>query len=322
MLPITDNFPLVSIGIASYNNEKYIIQTLDSFFNQTYLNIEIVVVDDCSTDNSAKLISKWIEVAKQKIENGLECNNNRNVQFIQHRNNKGICGVLNTALANMSGKYLQTFGSDDVSSTTGVETLVDFIEKFDDEVGIVYSNTYIIDENNNLSEQDNFTRSNIVPQEGWVHEKLIYGNFIPPAGALIRMSVFDKVGQYDESLSFEDWDMWLRISRYYKIMYLNGLTSYYRIHSSSWSKNYKEATSKTVFNILDKNRGINSKIDSIIKNRKVEISENIYKNYGPKMARTWLWKRFFVRPSLSSAVLLIASCFGVKYQQIIRDNKN
>src|ERR1035438_3501558 len=94
--------PLVSVVTCSYNNSKYIIETLDSIKNQTYPNIEIVIVEDCSTDNSAELINEWLLTYK-----GL-------YKFIRHEVNMGGSIPANVGLASSSGKYYSAIDTDDM----------------------------------------------------------------------------------------------------------------------------------------------------------------------------------------------------------------
>ena len=91
--------PLVSVVTCSYNNADYIIETLDSIKNQTYKNIELVIVDDCSTDNSVSIIEDWLTRYTSKYK------------FIKHPENKGGSIPYNVGLRNATGKYYNTVDS-------------------------------------------------------------------------------------------------------------------------------------------------------------------------------------------------------------------
>src|SRR5437868_5572657 len=98
----TDNdSPLVSVVVLSYNYADYVLDTLDSIHAQTYPHIEFYIIDDCSTDNSVELIQQWIE------------DNNVDVTFIVHPENRGRNPEINLFLAKAKGKYILTFASDD-----------------------------------------------------------------------------------------------------------------------------------------------------------------------------------------------------------------
>ena len=84
------NLPLVTIGVASYNDGKYIKETLDSILEQSYQNIEIIINEDCSTDNSLEVINDWLN----------NHNTNTNVQLLINEKNKGLCNSLNNIIKN------------------------------------------------------------------------------------------------------------------------------------------------------------------------------------------------------------------------------
>ena len=97
------NLPLVSFVVTSYNYEKYILKTLESIKNQTYKNIEIIIVDDCSTDNS-------VEIVQDFIQN----NPGLRIQLIQHKKNKGQLSAFITGLKQAKGQFVSFIDSDDV----------------------------------------------------------------------------------------------------------------------------------------------------------------------------------------------------------------
>src|SRR5689334_22961475 len=94
--------PLVTIGVTSYNYEQFITASLNSVLSQTYRNIEVIIVDDCSKDNCPFLIKRWIG------ENKLVCT------YIQHQNNLGITKTLNEIVSIANGKYIIFLATDDI----------------------------------------------------------------------------------------------------------------------------------------------------------------------------------------------------------------
>src|SRR5689334_1867763 len=90
----SDNLPLVSILAANYNNARYVLESLESIKQQTYPNIELIIVDDASADNSPQLISDWLKTA------------NIPHKYIVHEQNKGLCSTCNELLRNANGKYI------------------------------------------------------------------------------------------------------------------------------------------------------------------------------------------------------------------------
>ena len=97
-----NNSPLVSIIACCYNHEKYVEETLGSIKSQTHGNIELIIIDDFSTDQSVKKISNWIE------KNKYSCT------FIKNTENLGVVKTLNKALKKCNGKYFSIIACDDI----------------------------------------------------------------------------------------------------------------------------------------------------------------------------------------------------------------
>ena len=120
---------LVSIVIPVYNSEKFLIECLESILNQTYKDIEIIVVNDGSTDNSEKILQKYSD----KIT-------------IISQENQGLASALNAGIKTLKGCWLKWFSPDDVMYPKTIETLVHMAETQQDNT-IIYSNWELIDEN-------------------------------------------------------------------------------------------------------------------------------------------------------------------------------
>ena len=134
--------PLVSLLIVSYNHAEWILDTLESYQKQTYDNMQLVIIDDCSTDNTAEIIQKWI------IQNSIECT------FIVHQTNQGVCKTYNEGVQLCKGKYYSSISGDDILSPTKTEQQVHFFEQQDNSVGMVYSNAEMFFEDNPSRKED------------------------------------------------------------------------------------------------------------------------------------------------------------------------
>lgn len=220
---MSNDLPLVSIGVASYNNAKYILETLDSIYQQFYSNIELIIVDDCSKDNSIAVIHEWLQGKESRFTE---------VKFLKNTVNKGVCFVCNRLMENSVGKYFSLIGSDDVMLMYKIEKQVEILEKTTEEVAVVYSDAYLMKEDG--SPRHGFmiqlNKSYVDIPQGYVFEELLQHNFIPAMATLIKLSVFKKVGKYDETLKYEDWDMWLRIAKEHQILYSDYPSVKYRIN--------------------------------------------------------------------------------------------
>ena len=254
--------PLVTVGVPFYNAQDYIIDTLDSIKSQTYTNIQLILVNDCSTDESLLLVKNWL------IKNSDVFFNVILIENLQNRGTSFSCKRLEEAA---DGMFFCKLDADDLIYPAKISTQVKFLLDHP-EVAIVYSNTLLIDSKGKLLEDNYFAAqqftcvSNNKGPAGFVFNKLLVEDFIPNSSVLIRKNILDSIGGYDESLFTEDWDLWLRISRIYPIAFMEGYFSYYRIHpqsvmrkSSSLVKMYWSCCKAVL-----KHRNLNKQYDRII----------------------------------------------------------
>jgi glycosyltransferase involved in cell wall biosynthesis len=215
--------PLVSVFVISFNQSAFVLETLDSVLSQTYENIQLVILDDCSQDNSRDIIKNWID------EHRVKCD------FVVHTQNQGICRTLNEALSIARGKYISMTASDDTWFPEKLEREVALMEAASEDIGVVYSDACLADVSGRrldgmfIARHREFTS----PPEGDIFDVLVHGNFIPAHSALIRRKCFDVVGPYDERLKYEDWDMWLRIAAHFKYAFMPWPCGVYRVVPTS-----------------------------------------------------------------------------------------
>jgi len=211
--------------VLSYNQSRFVLETLESVKAQTYKNTQFIIVDDCSSDDSVATIERWLR------ENEIRCT------LIRHEKNKGICKSLNDALAVANGKYISMVASDDVWLPDKIARQVEIMESQPDRVGVLYSDAFQMDENGNTLPGLLIATHWKLPEmpQGQVLSTLLQGNFIPGLTTLIRRSCYDEVGLYDENLPWEDWDMWMRIARRYSFLYSRTPSAKYRQHEKSFS---------------------------------------------------------------------------------------
>ena len=215
----------MSTIVLSYNQSRFLLETLESVKAQTYKATQLIIVDDCSSDDSVATIGHWLQ------ENGIRC------AFIRHQENEGICKSLNDALAVANGKYISMVAADDVWLPDKIARQVEIMESQPDHVGMLYSDAFQMDEHGHPLPDMFIAAHRKLPEmpQGEVLNTLLEGNFIPGMTALIRRSCYDKVGLYDENLPWEDWDMWMRIARHYSFIYSPTPSAKYRCHEKSLS---------------------------------------------------------------------------------------
>lgn len=215
--------PLVTVIAVCYNHSRFVTECLESIRAQTYTNIQLIIMDDCSSDNSVTLIRDWIKLHKIKCE------------FIAHKVNRGLCRTLNEAVNLTKGTYISMIATDDSWLPEKIEFQVSEMESMPATVGVIYSDAYRIAENGQLLPKMFISsyREFETPPKGNLKEDLIHKNFIPAMTTLIRSTVYEKVGLYDENLIFEDWDFWLRTSSHFSFAFSPYPSANYRIVSTS-----------------------------------------------------------------------------------------
>lgn len=223
---IINSSPLVSVIALCYNHAQYVVECLESIRKQTYQSIELLIIDDCSKDNSIEVIKEWI--AKHHV----------NCTFIPHAVNLGICKTLNEALSHIKGKFVAITSTDDVWLEDKLEQQIKVFQNSSPTTGIVYSDAFQIDHKSDLLEGmfiQSHRKFKKMP-EGHLFSTLLEGNFIPAPTVLIKRSCYNTVGNYDEELCYEDYDMWLRIAQHYEFVFCPKACVKYRVLDNSLTR--------------------------------------------------------------------------------------
>ena len=266
------NNPLVTVGVALYNHEKYILKCLESIINQSYSNIELIIIDDGSPDNSYLLAKNYLEKYSDK-----------NITLIT-RKNKGMCNTLNEIAKLSKGKYISFIGSDDFWFLNKIEDQVNYLES-NDNITLVHSNSIKVDANN---KEIGFLDYSSKLNSGNIYESIIYGKGgINTPSHLYKTSIYKEIGYYDNTLKFEDTDFWLRLTKKHLIGYINKNHSYYRWHGEnlSDSKNMLTFYNEELIKIFKKN------IDNKVLQKKIILK--MYRKSFLRALRTFEVKYFF-----------------------------
>lgn len=216
---------LVTIIIPSFNHAPYVQQAIRSVLSQTYNNIELIVIDDGSTDNSREEIARTLTEV-QSIP--------RLVVYIENEN-KGLCKTLNEGIHRASGDYIGFLASDDAYLPKKLEHCVRLLERSESAVGAIYTDGYLV--NHDGERIGRFTERYPVPLLTDAYKELLVGNWIPALGVLYKKSVFSSLGGFNESLRVEDYEFLIRLTKKYRILRLSECHFLYRIHEGSTSAN-------------------------------------------------------------------------------------
>ena len=224
---------LVSIVVTNYNNEKYIEECLNSLVNQSYEDIEIIIVDDCSIDNSVNLINSWI--------NKRSYYENNKIKFIKMHENIGFSGAVTIGMYLARGEYIAMQDGDDVSHNNRIKMQVDYL-KSNKDIMMVGSNYYVFNDDISQAEiKPNF----VVYGRGRIEEDFANGhNPVSFGTILFRGKIFDELGGLTRKLEgAEDYEF---ISRalVYGIDNLKEALYFYRSHEEQRSRIYYSGKKK------------------------------------------------------------------------------
>lgn len=297
----------MSIGIGSYNNGRYLNQLLDSVRAQTYPAIELIVVDDCSPDNSAQVIRAWMQRTSYPV------------RFVQHEQNQGVVRTFSHCTRLATGSFVSLVGSDDVLHP---ELIARTVQKFSEEgptCGGVYTDCRLIDANGEEigpSFLQYFNKSYAAaPPEGNLIVPLLRGFYLPTLTTTIRREALEKVGPHDESLFSEDLDMWLRISRYFRFAYLPQVLGAYRVHDRSAIHTNRLSLNETFLRIYRKGYFEGEEEWAAAKINLIDQAEHYYASKGEKVAE---YLRFALHETGNRKVLLfwIMAKMGISYSLV------
>lgn len=243
----------VTVYITNYNYGHYLEKAVNSVLNQTYKEIEILIIDDGSTDNSHEIIEKFSSVNRIKII---------------YQKNKGLVVTNNIALRLAQGKYIMRLDADDYLDKNAIKLMVDELDE-DSELGLVFPNYFIVDENENIT---NF-RVRIPSEENNVKDNPAHG-----ACTLIRTSFLRSIGGYDESFKCQDgYFLWINFFSRFKTKNIETPLFFYRRHNSNLTNNSERilrTRSKIISKYINNNENIHGKTVAIlpIRGRKYNVN--------------------------------------------------
>jgi glycosyltransferase involved in cell wall biosynthesis len=217
--------PLVSVLVTTFNHARYVEEALESLRRQTSRDFEVIITDDASSDGCAEIIEAWL------TRTGFAA------QFIRNPVNRGICANRNAALARASGTFVCSLSGDDAYAPERIERQLKCFLMQPNDVCAVYSDMLVVDIEGRPQRQSYLESKlrNEAPPQGNLFARLLPDNFLPAPCMMVRRSAIATVGGYDESLFFEDFDMWLRLSFRFRVAYLPGLLVRFRMHRESMS---------------------------------------------------------------------------------------
>ncbi len=213
---------LVSVVIPTFNDERYLEECIRSVMQQTLGNVQIVVVDDCSTDGTQAIVANI---------------GAPNLHSVRHEINRGQAAARNTGLEIAQGQYVAFLDADDTMHPENLSRKVEALEQHPD-VALVHSAVESMDEHGNVlgPRRSNVKRADVRVEQ--LFPALLHGNLIVHSSVLVRRNAVDDVGAWDPELRYaDDWDLWIRLSRRYKFAYIDEqlVRKRVRLESVEWS---------------------------------------------------------------------------------------
>ena len=211
--------PYIDVIIPTYNRAGFLKSALSSVLNQSFGYFQILVVDDCSEDNTEEVVRGFKD---------------DKIIYIRHSINKGEGGSRNTGLRNANARYIAFLDDDDEWLPNKLELQVKLLDSSPPEVGCVYTGFLMVDKLTGrvLSER-------IPRKRGYVYGDMVMENVVGTSSTvLVKRECFEKVGVYDEGIPWGlDYDMWIRIAKEYHIEYIKDPLVKYNIHQGQLSNN-------------------------------------------------------------------------------------
>jgi glycosyltransferase involved in cell wall biosynthesis len=218
--------PLVSVICTCFNHEKYVFEALNSVVNQTYSNIELFIIDNGSKDNSVEVIQNWLWLHDYFTS----------VKTYYHADTRNYCQVFNEALRKCKGTFVVDLAADDVLCPSHLDIAVSSLEA--SQAGVYFSNAILLDERGRsrtfYSLDKNGSLKDSVPQ-GDMYRHLVEKYVVCSATLVFRTFILLKENGYDESLSYEDFDIMVRLGRKYKFIFNNSIGVEKRLLRTSFS---------------------------------------------------------------------------------------
>ena len=227
--------PLVSIVVITYNSSKYVLETLESAKAQTYDNIELIISDDGSTDETIEICKDWLDKNRERFKYS---------KLITVQINTGIPANCNRGVSASSGEWIKTIAGDDMIHKDCIENYLRFILQETNNTHFIYSNVIKIDSKSEIVkehtenyEEFNVSFSNLSPEKQFnflVNEH----NKVWAATWMFSKILYNKVGGFNEKYRcFEDRPFLIEATRLgYKLNFLSTTGSYYRIHNDNLQK--------------------------------------------------------------------------------------
>ncbi|MFN3403732.1 MAG: glycosyltransferase [Cytophagaceae bacterium] len=225
--------PLVSVIMPAFNSSFFIKESIDSVINQSYSNWELLIIDDCSSDNTVEIVAGF---------------NDARINLLKNESNKGIVFSRNKGITEAKGKYIAFLDSDDIALAERFQRQVDYLER-NSQVGLLGTSVAVIDSSGNLTGEKYLYREEIK----YMPSHLLFNNTFATSSVMARKNILD-TEKFDLKYPVaEDYQLWCRISRKAACWNLPDILVHYRKHDNNITKDKVETVIKYDKEILKEN---------------------------------------------------------------------
>lgn len=252
----------MTVIVPAYNHERYVAQSIRSVIAQDYERLELVVLNDGSTDRTAEVIRSLDAECRARFER---------YEFID-KVNEGVARTANRGLAWSRGDFITGVASDDLMGSCKVSALMGVLTDAPEDVGLSCGDAEFMDADGNAIDLDNSgmpvpsgtgyssfigwhirKRNDIDPAANFfAYDTLIRGNYIPSMAMVWRKSALERVGAWTPGNAIDDWDLWLRLARHYRCIHVPRVVASYRWHAANSHKTARTAMRRSMDAIYER----------------------------------------------------------------------
>ena len=251
-IPATNDVK-VTVIMPVYNAEAYIYEAIDSILQQSFQNFELLIIDDGSSDKSMEIVRKIAKEHESKPENGSE--NKLCISKIRVLTNSQNCGLVftrNRGISEAKGEYIAWLDHDDIAMPNRLERQVNFMDK-NPKIALLGGYTEYVDENGKLIKKT-MPKINSDELPIW----LLFQNCFQQCTVMIRKNALScptkiyptKLAYREEFLTTEDYDLWVRLSKFYKIANLPEILAKHRRHTENTSLKMADLQKQNILKVL------------------------------------------------------------------------
>jgi len=301
--------PKVSVIIPSYNHEKFIGEAIESVLNQTYQDFELIIIDDCSHDNSINVIEKF---------------KSEKIRFFRNEKNMGATYTTNKCISKAQGEYIALLNSDDIWELNKLEKQVPILDN-NKEIGAVFSDASFVNERGELLNSFDYLWSNIFKQQNrsqarWLRRFFFELNCLCHPSVLIRKCIYDRTNLYAYGLrQLVDFEMWVNILKFTQIIVLEDKLVRFRvlsnnINTSAYTAINKIRNKNEIFLIMD------NFFEDMPANLFIEGFADLFRKEGPHNTEELACEKAFMYFNVKNEISYLYTIIGIrKIYQLLKN---